>query len=126
MKKEISTKDAPQAIGPYNQAIEMNGMVFFSGQIPMDPATSELVGDDIAAQSHQVFKNIKAVLAACDLNFDNIVKTTCFLTDLSLFGQFNEIYASYFEGSVVPARSTIEVSALPKGSLVEVEIIAMK
>ena len=123
-KQIISSPDAPAAIGPYSQAVKANGFVYTAGQIPLDPATGEVVEGDIAAQTERVMQSLKAVLAAAGTDFDRVVKTTCFLTDLGNFAAFNEIYATYF-GSAVPARSTVEVSKLPRGVLVEVECVAL-
>ena len=125
MKKVIFTEKAPAAIGPYSQAVEVNGMVFLSGQIPVDPATGEFVPGGVAEQTAQAFENIKHVLAAAGLTTANIVKTTVFLADMSLFAEMNAVYAKYFEGDF-PARSAIAVKALPKGALVEIESIAAK
>lgn len=125
MKKIISTKNAPAAIGPYSQAVEINGMVFLSGQIPIDPATGEFVEGGIKEQTEQVFKNIDAVLAEAGLTFDNVVKTTVFLSDMSLFGTMNEVYNTQFTGTY-PSRSTIAVKGLPKDALVEIEVIAVR
>ena len=125
MKKVIFTEKAPAAIGPYSQAIEANGMVFLSGQLPVDPATGEFVPGGVAEQSAQAFENIKNVLAAAGLTTANIVKTTVFLADMSLFGEMNAVYANYFEGDF-PARSAVAVKALPKGALVEIESIAAR
>ncbi len=125
MKKVIFTEKAPAAIGPYSQAIEANGMVFLSGQLPVDPATGEFVPGGVAEQTAQAFENIKHVLAAAGLTTANIVKTTVFLADMSLFAEMNAVYAKYFEGSF-PARSAIAVKALPKGALVGIESIAAK
>ena len=125
MKKVIFTEKAPAAIGPYSQAIEANGMVFLSGQIPVNPATGEFVEGGIKEQTVQVFENIKNVLATAGLTTANIVKTTVFLADMSLFADMNAVYASYFE-SDFPARSAVAVKALPKGALVEIECIAIK
>ena len=119
MKKVIFTEKAPAAIGPYSQAIEANGMVFLSGQLPVDPATGEFVPGGVAEQTAQAFENIKHVLAAAGLTTANIVKTTVFLAEM------NAVYAKYFEGDF-PARSAIAVKALPKGALVEIESIAAK
>ena len=119
MKKVIFTEKAPAAIGPYSQAIEANGMVFLSGQLPVDPATGEFVPGGVAEQTAQAFENIKHVLAAAGLTTANIVKTTVFLADMSLFAEMNAVYAKYFEGDF-PARSAIAVKALPKGALVEI------
>ena len=125
MKKVIFTEKAPAAIGPYSQAIEANGMVFLSGQLPVDPATGEFAPGGVAEQTTQCFENIKSVLAAAGLTTANIVKTTVFLADMSLFVEMNAVYATYFEGDF-PARSAFAVKALPKGALVEIESIAVK
>lgn len=125
MKTIIHTDKAPKAVGPYSQAVESNGMVFLSGQVPIDPATSKLVEGGIEEQTNQVLKNIEAILAEAGLTFANVVKTTCFLTNLGDFQTFNSIYATRFTEKQ-PARSTIEISKLPLGALVEVECIAVK
>ena len=125
MMKTISTQNAPAAIGPYSQAIAVNGMLFASGQIPLDPKTGTLVEGGIEAQAHQMFKNCRAVLQAAGLDLGNVVKTTVFMTDLADFGKLNAIYGEYFT-EPYPARSCVEVSALPKGVLVECECIAKK
>lgn len=125
MKKIIFTAKAPAAIGPYSQAIEANGMVFLSGQIPVNPATGNVVEGGVKEQTAQVFENIKNVLAEAGLTMADIVKTTVFLSDMSLFGDMNEVYASYFEGDF-PARSAVAVKALPKNVQVEIECIAVK
>ena len=124
MKKIISTNDAPAAVGPYSQAVRVGAMVFCAGQIPLDPKTGQIVTGDIGAQTRRVMDNITAVLKAEGLNFDHIVKTTIFLTDLGDFQTVNETYGSYFKQEP-PARSTVQVSALPKGAHVEIEVIAM-
>lgn len=124
-KKKISTNNAPAAIGPYSQAIEANGMFFFSGMLPIDPATGELVPGGIKEQTAQVFMNINAVLSAAGVNVDHIVKTTVFLEDMALFGGMNEVYAAQFSGTF-PARSAFAVKTLPKNALVEIEVIAVK
>ncbi len=124
MKKVIATAAAPAAIGPYSQAIEANGMIFLSGQLPIDPATGAMP-EGVKAQTAQSFANIKAILAEVGCTTDNIVKTTVFLADMSLFGEMNEVYASQFEGSF-PARSAFAVKELPKQALVEIEVIAVK
>jgi 2-iminobutanoate/2-iminopropanoate deaminase len=124
MKKIISTNEAPAAVGPYSQAVRMGPMVFCAGQIPLDPKSGQIVSGDIAAQTRRVLDNITAVLKAEALTFENIVKTTIFLTDLNDFQAVNEIYGSYFSQQP-PARSTVQVSALPKGANVEIEVIAM-
>ena len=125
MKKVIFTEKAPAAIGPYSQAIEANGMVFLSGQLPVDPTTGEFVPGGVTEQTTQCFENIKSVLAAAGLTTANIVKTTVFLADMSLFAEMNVVYATYFDGDF-PARSAFAVKALPKGALVEIESIAVK
>jgi 2-iminobutanoate/2-iminopropanoate deaminase len=125
MKKVIFTEKAPAAIGPYSQAIEANGMVFLSGQLPVDPATGEFVPGGVAEQTKQCFENIKSVLAEAGLTTANIVKTTVFLADMSLFADMNAVSATYFEGEF-PARSAFAVKALPKNALVEIESIAVK
>ncbi len=125
MKKVISTQNAPAAIGPYSQAIEAGGMVFLSGQLPLDPATGAFPEGGIKAQTKQSFENIKNILAAAGLTTAAIVKTTVFLADMSLFAEMNEIYATYFEGDF-PARSAFAVKELPKGAMIEIECIAVK
>ena len=120
--KFTSTTKAPAAIGPYSQAVSVNGLLFTSGQVAFDPATGEIVGTTIEEQADQVCKNLGAILAENGLNFENVVKTTCFLADMADFAAFNEIYAKYFTGN--PARSCVAVKALPKGVLCEVETIA--
>ncbi|MCR4876056.1 MAG: RidA family protein [Clostridiales bacterium] len=120
--KKISTEKAPAAVGPYSQAMEINGMVYTSGQIALDPATGGMVGTTIEEQAEQVMKNLTAVLEAAGTGPENAVKTLCFLTDMNDFAAFNAIYARYFTGN--PARSCVEVRALPKGAVCEVEVIA--
>lgn len=120
----ISTTNAPAAIGPYSQAITMGGFLFTSGQIPINPATGNVEATDIAGQSQQVMKNLDAVLTAAGSSFAKVIKTTCYLTTMDHFGAFNEVYALSFTGDVKPARSCVAVTALPKGVLVEVEVIA--
>ena len=124
MKVKIESGNAPKAIGPYSQAVLVDDTLYVSGNIPVNPATGD-VEDGIVNQSKQVFENMKAVLNEAGMGFDNVVKTTAFLTDLSNFATFNEIYASYFV-EPYPARSCVEVSKLPKNVLVEVECIAKK
>lgn len=125
MKKVISTSNAPAAIGPYNQAIEANGMLFLSGMLPIDPSTGNIVPGDVKEQTSQIFDNIEAVLTAAGAEMDNIVKTTVFLEDMSLFGEMNDVYSTRFSGAF-PARSAFAVKALPKNALVEIEVIAVK
>ena len=124
MKKIISTSEAPGAIGPYSQAIRSGSFLFCSGQIPLDPKSGQIIPGDIAAQTRRVMDNIAALLKAESLSFDNVVKTTIFLTNLGDFQTVNEIYGSYFTKDP-PARSTIQVAALPKGANVEIEVIAI-
>ena len=126
MKKEILTKNAPAPIGPYSQATEINGMVFCSGQIPLDPVSGAVVGEgNVEAQMVQVMKNVAAVLTEAKLNFANVVKSTIFLKNMADFPKINPIYAENFQAPF-PARSTIEVARLPKDVLVEVEVIAVR
>ena len=125
MKKVISTSNAPAAIGPYSQAIETDGYVFTSGQIPINPATGEVEGKTIEEQTEQVMHNIGALLEASGLTFANVVKTTCFLADLNDFAAFNAVYAQYFPNEA-PARSCFAVAGLPKGAKLEVETICVK
>ena len=123
MKKIISTSEAPGAIGPYSQAVRSGRFLFCSGQIPLDPKSGQIVPGDIAAQTRRVLDNIAAVLKAEGLTFDHVVKTTIFLTNLGDFQTVNEVYGSYFKQDP-PARSTVQVAALPKGVNVEIEVIA--
>ncbi len=120
----IHTDRAPAAIGPYSQAILAGNQLYSSGQIPIDPATGELVQGDITAQAEQVMKNLSAVLAAAGMEFTHVVKTTCFLADMADFAAFNAVYERYFTGK--PARSCVAVKQLPKNALVEVEVIAVR
>lgn len=122
MLKYVDTKKAPAAIGPYSQGIAVNGLVFFSGQIPLSPVTGEVVGTTIKEQVEQVMKNIGALLESQGIGFEDAVKTTCFLADMGDFAPFNEVYGAYFTGK--PARSCVAVKDLPKGVLCEVEVIA--
>ena len=120
--KYISTDKAPAAIGPYSQAIVLGGLLFSSGQIPLDPETGKLVGETVTEQTEQIMKNLSAVLSATGTGFDRVIKTTCFLADMKDFAAFNEVYGKYFTGK--PARSCVAVKELPKGALAEVELIA--
>lgn len=122
--KTIATKNAPAAIGPYVQGNIVGNLLFASGQIPLDPATGEMVGETIEEQAAQVMKNVAALLEAAGTDFDHVVKTTCFLDDMDDFAAFNEVYARSFSGHL-PARSAVAVEKLPKGALVEVEVIAL-
>jgi 2-iminobutanoate/2-iminopropanoate deaminase len=121
----VNTHEAPAAVGPYSQAIEANGLLFCSGQIALDPETGAMVGDDVAAQTAQVLKNLFAVLAADGLGPQNVAKTTVFLQDMGQFAAMNGVYADAF-GEHRPARAAVEVAALPKGALVEIECIAAR
>ena len=123
MKKIISTNEAPGAIGPYSQAVRIGSFLFCSGQIPLDPKSGEIVAGDITAQTGRVMDNIAGLLRAEGLSFDDIVKTTIFLTNLGDFQTVNQIYGSYFKNDP-PARSTVQVAALPRGANVEIEVIA--
>lgn len=125
MKKVVSTKNAPEAIGPYSQAIEVNGMLFISGMLPIDPTTGNFVPGGVMEQTSQIFINIKAVLSAAEMDIGHVVKTTVFLSDISLFDGMNQVYATQFKDSF-PARSTLAVKTLPKNALVEIEVIAVK
>ncbi|MBQ8502427.1 MAG: RidA family protein [Bacteroides sp.] len=124
MKKVICSPKAPGAIGPYSQAIEANGMVFVSGQLPIDAATG-VMAEGIEAQSQQSLKNMQAILEEAGLSMANVVKTTVFLADMSLFAEMNKVYATFFDGAF-PARSAVAVKALPKDALVEIECIAAR
>ena len=125
MKKVIETTNAPAAIGPYSQAVQVGNMLFASGQLGIDPATGNFVEGAIKEQTAQAFKNVKAILAEAGLDISDVVKTTVFLADMGDFGAMNEVYASQFEGAF-PARSAVAVKTLPKNGLVEIEVIAVK
>ena len=125
MKKIISTDKAPAAIGPYSQAVWAGDLLFASGQIPMDPATGDIVTGGVQAQAHQSLKNVKAILEAAKLGFENVIKATVFIKDMNDFAAINEVYAEYFTASF-PARSCVEKTRLPRDILVEVEVIAKK
>lgn len=122
MKEIISTPNAPAAVGPYSQAVKTGGFIWCSGQIALDPESGVLVSNEIKSQTEQVMKNISAILAASGATFEDVVKTSYFLADINAFAEFNDVYAKYFTGR--PARSCVAVAALPKGALVEVEVIA--
>ena len=124
MKKAIATTKASGAIGPYSQAIEANGMVFISGQLPINPETG-LMPETVSEQTEQSMKNLQAILEAAGCTFDNVVKSTCYLADMSYFGEMNTVYAKYFTGDC-PARAAFAVKELPKKALVEIEMIAAK
>ena len=121
--KAVSTSSAPAAIGPYSQGVVVNGILYSSGQIALDPGTGVLVGETIEEQAHQVLKNLGAVLEAAGSDFNHVIKTTCFMADMADFAAMNQIYAEYFTG-IKPARSAVAVKQLPKGALLEIELIA--
>src|SRR5215468_228574 len=124
MREIISTKDAPQAIGPYSQAIRANGFVFVSGQVAIDPATQQVISGDVAAQADRVLKNLSAILKAAGTGLEKVVRSTVFLKNMGDFTAMNEVYGRYFTSSP-PARSTVEVARLPKDVLVEIDVIAL-
>ena len=124
MSEKIQTNKAPAAIGPYSQAVASGNLIFTSGQIPLNPETGVLEGKDITEQTHRVCKNLEAVVTAAGSSLQNVVKTVCFLANMSDFAAFNEVYAQYFTEK--PARSCVAVKDLPKGALVEVEVVAEK
>ncbi len=124
MKRIIVTKDAPQAIGPYSQAVAASGFIFVSGQIPLEPQTGEIIGGDVREQTEQVMRNLDAVLQAAGTSLDLVVKTTVFLTDMNDFAAMNEVYGRYFEVEP-PARATVQAARLPRDARVEIEAIAV-
>jgi len=124
MRDVISTKDAPQAIGPYSQAIRANGLVFVSGQVAIDPATQQVITGDVAAQTDRVLKNLSAILKAAGTGLEKVVRSTVFLKNMGDFAAMNEVYARYFNAAP-PARSTVEAARLPKDVLVEIDVIAL-
>jgi 2-iminobutanoate/2-iminopropanoate deaminase len=124
MKKSIATEKAPAAIGPYSQGIAAGNLIFVSGQLPINPETGEFAGDDIASQTKQSLKNVKAVLEAQEASMGNVIKATVFLKDMNDFGGMNEVYSEFFEAPF-PARAAVEVARLPKDALVEIEVIAV-
>jgi len=124
MREVVSTKDAPQAIGPYSQAVKANGFVFVSGQVAIDPATQQVISGDVAAQTDRVLKNVSEILEASGSGLGKVVRSTVFLKNMSEFTAMNEVYGKYFS-SAPPARSTVEVSRLPKDVLVEIDVIAL-
>ena len=125
MREIISTKDAPQAIGPYSQAIKANGFIFVSGQIPIDPTTQQVITGDVGAQTDRVLRNLSEILEAAGSGLGKVVRTTVFLKNMSECAAMNEVYGKYFS-SAPPARSTIEVARLPKDVLVEIDVIALE
>ena len=125
MKKIIKTENAPKTIGPYNQAVIAGNYMFISGQIALNPINGELITDEIKKETTQVMENLKAILSEVSLNFENVVKTTIFLSDMNDFSSVNEIYGSYLNNSTAPARETVQVSKLPVGVNVEISMIAM-
>ncbi|MCC1485345.1 RidA family protein [Winogradskyella immobilis] len=126
MKTIINTSKAPAPIGPYNQAVLTGNTLYTSGQIALDPNTMELVLDDIETETRQVMENMKAVLEAADMTFENVIKTSIFISDMNNFGQINVIYGSYFDEATAPARETVQVARLPKSVNVEISMIAVK
>lgn len=126
MKTIINTPNAPAPIGPYNQAILSGNTLYTSGQIAFDPKTNELVLDSIVSETKQVMENLKAVLAAADMTFENVIKSSIFISDMNNFGQINEVYGGYFDEATAPARETVEVANLPKFVNVEISMIAVK
>jgi len=124
MREVISTKDGPQAIGPYSQAIKANGLVFTSGQIAIDPATQQVIPGDVAIQTDRVLKNLAGILKAAGSSLEKVVRSTVFLKNMADFAAMNEVYGKYFK-SAPPARSTVEVARLPKDVLVEIDVIAL-
>lgn len=124
MKKIIETKLAPAPVGPYNQAIEHNGVLFASGQIAINPATGDLVMDTIEAETHQVMKNIQAILTEAGMTFENVIKCSVFVKDMHLYGRINAVYAEYFDEATAPARELVEVANLPKFVNIEISVIA--
>ncbi len=125
-KKIIFTDKAPAPIGPYNQAVLMGNTLYTSGQIALNPATMELVLDDIETETRQVMENMKAVLEAADMTFEHVVKTTIFIMDMGNFARINSVYGAYFDEATAPARETVQVAGLPKGVNVEISMIAVK
>jgi len=125
MKTIINTQNAPAPIGPYNQAILSNGTLYVSGQIPLNPSTGELVSGDIKKETKQCMENLKAILTEANMTFENVIKSTIFLSDMNQFTQVNEVYGSYFNTETAPARETVEVANLPKFVKVEISVIAV-
>lgn len=126
MKKIINTSKAPAPIGPYNQAVLVNGILYVSGQVPMDPSTGKLVEGDIKKETQQCMENLKAILEEAGMTFEDVVKASIFIKDMHQFSQINEIYGSYFDADTAPARETVEVANLPRFVNVEISMIAIK
>ncbi len=126
MKKIINTPKAPAPIGPYNQAVLVKDTLYISGQIPIDPATGELVQGDIKKETQQSMENLKAILEEAEMSFENVIKTSIFIADMHQFAQINEVYGTYFDAATAPARETVEVANLPKFVNVEISMIAVK
>lgn len=124
MRQAVSTESAPKAIGPYSQAVRAGSMLFLSGQIPLDPSTGEIMPGDIAQQTHQVFKNLGAILQAAGASFENVVRSTVYLADMNDFAAMNAVYGTYFT-SPAPARSTVQAARLPKDARIEIDLIAV-
>lgn len=124
MKKIINTNNAPAPLGPYNQAVAVNGMLYVSGQIAIDPTTGNFVTDNIADETHQVLKNIAAILTEAGISFENVVKSSIFIANMNDFAAINTVYATYFNEATAPARECVEVAKLPKGVQVEISVIA--
>lgn len=126
MKKIVNTTNAPAPVGPYNQAVEFNGVLYLSGQIALDPSTGELVMDDIETETHQVLKNLGAVLTAGGLGYEDVFKCSVFVSDMNLYSRINAVYAEYFDEDTAPARELVEVANLPKFVNIEISAIAGK
>jgi 2-iminobutanoate/2-iminopropanoate deaminase len=126
MKKIIFTTEAPAPIGPYNQAVLVGNTLYTSGQIALDPVSMELIMDDIETETQQVMQNMKAVLAAADMTFENVIKTSIFIMNMADFSRINAVYASYFDEATAPARETVQVACLPKNVNIEISMIAVK
>lgn len=126
MKSTIKTDKAPAAIGPYNQAVEVNGLIYTAGQIPLDPKTGKLVDSSFEDRVHQVMKNLRGILEAAGSDFTRVIKSTIFVTDLGQYAELNAVYAEYFPEDIAPARSAVQVAALPLGTDVEIEMVAYK
>ncbi len=126
MKKNIQTKNAPEPIGPYSQAVLVNGLLFTSGQIAIEPDSGKLILDTIANETKQVMENLKAILISADMTFDNVIKSTIFILNMDDFGAINKVYGDYFKDPIAPARETVQVAKLPKNVNIEISIIASK